>query len=464
MSLTPSLQSLIHCFQGMVPANIATCDPDGTPNITFLSHVYYVDPGRVALSCQFFNKTRRNVERNPHASIFVFEPMTLEGYRLEVRYTHSETSGPLYEAMALRIQAIASVTGMEGIFRLISADVYEVVAIEPAVGVLAPMTAPPPGAQGTPEFALRQVLGVQIVSQQINRARDLDDVLEVLLTTLDEVCGFPHAMMMVPDESGQRLQAIASRGYGAAGPRGIGAEVAVGEGFIGAVAEQRRVLRVSAIEGELRYGRAIRHRIQSAGGARLTPEIPLPGLPDAQSHLALPLVVQDRLVGVLALESRDPLAFGTWDEALLQILANQIAIALDRHAAPDDDEPAAEPPPPPAASPASARPRRRFTFFRNDDCVFVDGEYLIRNVPGKIFWKLLTCYQRDGRTEFSNRELRLDTTLGLPPVRSNLESRLILLRKRLEQQCPDIRLRPTRRGRFALEICCQMELQEKDSA
>jgi adenylate cyclase len=357
---------------------------------------------------------------------------------------------------------------MEGVFRLISADVYEVLAIEPAIDMLAPMALPPPGTQGTPEFALRQVLGVQIVSQQINRARDLDQMLEVLLTTLDETCGFSHGMMMVPDESGpgapRRLQAIASRGYGAAGPRGIGAEVAVGEGFIGAVAEQRRVLRVSAVEGELRYGRAIRQRMQAVGGARLTPEIPLPGLPDAQSHLALPLVVQDRLVGVLALESRDPLAFGTWDEALLQILANQIAIALDRHAAADEDEAAAEPAATVPPAPATPRPPRRFTFFRNDDCVFVDGEYLIRNVPGKIFWKLLTAYARDGRTEFSNRELRLDTTLGLPPVKSNLESRLILLRKRLEQQCPDVRLVSTRRGRFALEICCQLELTEKDSA
>jgi hypothetical protein len=188
-------------------------------------------------------------------------------------------------------------------------------------------------------------------------------------------------------------------------------------------------------------------------------------LPDAQAQLALPLLVGDRLVGVLALESRTAMAFDAWTETFLNILANQIALGIDRAASAEGEE---TEPLPKAAAPGPgprAGPRTRvFQLFRNDDCIFVDGEYLIRNIPAKILWKLLRANSESGRTEFSNRELRLDDSLGLPELRDNLESRLILLRKRLEEKCPEVQIRPVRRGRFELQIGCALQLRESDSA
>ncbi len=50
-----SVDAIRRCLDGDIPASIATCSPDGVPNITLLSQVQYVDDGHVALSYQFFN-------------------------------------------------------------------------------------------------------------------------------------------------------------------------------------------------------------------------------------------------------------------------------------------------------------------------------------------------------------------------------------------------------------------------
>jgi adenylate cyclase len=197
-------------------------------------------------------------------------------------------------------------------------------------------------------------------------------------------------------------------------------------------------------------------------GSRVRPEIPLPGLPDAQSALILPLLIEDRLVGILAAESRDAMAFGEWDEAYLGVIANQIALGIDRvieeDAAPVEHD---APPPPRVIAPPPVRTRHTLTYFRDDDCVFLNDEYLVRNVPGRILWKLLGEWKRQGRTSFTNRELRMDRALGLPEIKDNLESRLILLKHRLREKCPEVQITPAGRGKFTLDIVAELELVER---
>ena len=126
-----TLESLATCFQGLVPAMLFTCSQDGVPNAAYLSHVDYVDARHVALSYQFFNKSRRNIAENPHALVMVPDPDTGQGWQLRLLFVRSETEGPLFERMALRIEAIASYCGLKGIFKLRAADVYEVLSVEP---------------------------------------------------------------------------------------------------------------------------------------------------------------------------------------------------------------------------------------------------------------------------------------------------------------------------------------------
>jgi hypothetical protein len=113
-----------------IPAVMVTCSADGIPNVTVISQVYYVDDTHVALSFQFFSKTIRNVRENPRAYVSAPDMFGHANWVLHLEFQHSETEGPVFDAMDMQIEAIASTTGMSGIFKLRAADIYRVVSVE----------------------------------------------------------------------------------------------------------------------------------------------------------------------------------------------------------------------------------------------------------------------------------------------------------------------------------------------
>jgi adenylate cyclase len=98
--------------------------------------------------------------------------------------------------------------------------------------------------------------------------------------------------------------------------------------------------------------------------------------------------------------------------------------------------------------------------YPDNDCIFVGDNYLIKGVAGAIFWKLVSDYTRLQRTEFTNRELRLNPALRLPDITDNLEARLILLQKRLAERCSFLQIEKTGRGRFRLQVDRPIQLCE----
>ena len=113
-----------------VPAAIVTCSADGWPNATIISQVYYVDETHVALSFQFFSKTIRNIRENPRAFVCLNDVAGSANWLLDLQFDHSESEGPIFDEMDIRIEAIASATGMSGIFKLRAADIYRVRSLQ----------------------------------------------------------------------------------------------------------------------------------------------------------------------------------------------------------------------------------------------------------------------------------------------------------------------------------------------
>jgi adenylate cyclase len=451
------LEQLTPCFQGILPSMFFTCARDGTPNAAFLSHVDYVDATHVALSFQFFNKSRRNISENPYALVRVIDPDTNQGWALRLKFERSETSGPIFDRMFLRIEAIASYVGLKGIFKLKAADIYLVESVEPVAEEPGRQERWSPRSRRQPD-AVFTMKALQELSLRMTAARNLDQLLESILSGIKEYFGFSHSIILLAGEKPNTLITIAHRGY----PQGgVGAEVQFGEGVIGVVAEAQQPIRISGLIRGMLYAAAAKRRAAEAGW-RPQEDVRLPGLDNPSSQLGVPLVVRGELVGVLCIESETPYRFHEEDKNTIEMLGASLAIAIQNMQLKEADEDAGATPP--AAVPVASQPkraRRQLTYYRSEEVLMLDGEYLIRSLPARILWKLLQAHKCDGRAEFTNRELRLDKSLGLPDFKDNLETRLLLLRRRLDEKSQDIRIVPTGRGRFALELGCAIELVEK---
>jgi adenylate cyclase len=427
-----------------IPAIIATCAADGTPNVAYLSQVEYVDPGHLALSWQFFNKTRQNVLANPVASLLVVDSRTIARYRLAIRYLRTETSGPLFERMKAKLAGIASHSGMSGVFRLQGSDVYRVESIEALPGRVLP---PPP-----PRRSL--LAAVRECSRRIGTAGDLQALLEGTLAALEEHFDIRHALVLVADAALSRLYTVASRGYP---DSGVGSEIPIGDGVVGVAARERTPIRIGFAQAEYAYGRAIRETALAKGIA-LETEIPLPGLARSASQLAVPIEAFGRLLGVLFVESGEDLRFGYDDEDALAAVAGHLGAAMHiLHANAEAEEPAtgrANGAAAPAGPPLAVRR------FAENDSIFLGGDYLIKGVAGRIFHALVSDFVGAGRIEFTNKELRLDPRVRLPDLADNLEARLILLARRLDERDAGIRIEKSGRGRFRLAVARPVQLVE----
>lgn len=451
MSRSLSLDSLRPCLEGIVPSGIATCGVDGMPNITYVSQLMYVDPEHVALSFQFFNKTRENILANPVATVLMMDPDTAARYRLTIRYLRTETEGPLFERMKAKLAGIASHEGMSDVFRLLGADVYRVQGIEAVPGRELPPVAGGPALLP----ALRRSVDA------LAECQSMEALIDSFCTCLTRHFDLQYQMLLMADEAAARLYIVASSGYAQSG---AGAEIPFGVGVIGVAARERVPIRIMYPASEYAYSRMLRDQAAAGGLAeRLETTIPLPGLPAPASQLAVPIMAGRRLVAVAYVESQRECHFGYDLEDALVALGATLGLSMAACLCVEAAEGAAAEPEEAAVATVPAGDAVRVRHYARDGSVFLGDDYLIKGVAGAILWRLLNDHQRTGRSLFSNRELRLDPALGLPEVADNLEARLILLQRRLRDRCDWLGIEKTGRGRFRLALTRPVTLHAEEA-
>jgi sigma-B regulation protein RsbU (phosphoserine phosphatase) len=146
------------------------------------------------------------------------------------------------------------------------------------------------------------------VSRELTAILDRQELLRRVAESIKKIVNYHVFSVMLWNEQTQLLESVFAMRYEDAIPARL--RLPLHQGLTGTAAGERRVLRVNDVTEDPRY-------IRCETGV------------DARSEIVVPLLMQDRLIGVLDLESTQPHAFTVEHERMLSTLGSYVAIALE---------------------------------------------------------------------------------------------------------------------------------------
>jgi GAF domain-containing protein/HAMP domain-containing protein len=156
-----------------------------------------------------------------------------------------------------------------------------------------------------------QLESIALVGHAVISILNLDDLLLEVVNLICARFDFYHAGIFLIDESGN--WAVLRQATGEVGQRMLARQHRLevgGQSIVGWAAAQRQA------------------RVALDVGADAV-HFKNPDLPPTHSEMALPLIVGDRLLGVLDVQSTEEAAFDEDDVAILSLMADQVAVAID---------------------------------------------------------------------------------------------------------------------------------------
>lgn len=156
-----------------------------------------------------------------------------------------------------------------------------------------------------------QFRAISYIARQTADVQDLELILNLVANLITDQFGYYHAGIFLINESGDEvvLHAASSEGGKKMIARGYSFRVGA-KSIVGFSASQKKP-----------------HIALDVGTDAVFFENP--HLPNTRSEMALPLMVRERLLGILDIQSDQPQAFGPDDTDMLQTLADQIAVVIE---------------------------------------------------------------------------------------------------------------------------------------
>lgn len=149
------------------------------------------------------------------------------------------------------------------------------------------------------------------IGQQTGITINLDQLLQDTAQLIREEFGYYHVSIFLLDEKSQTLQLEKVAGQAALLRTETPFELPLGDGSIAGWAAANRTVHIAPrISQDPHY-------------------LADPLLPETRAEMALPLLARDKLLGVLDVQSQYANVFGEENIAILQIVANQLAVNID---------------------------------------------------------------------------------------------------------------------------------------
>ncbi len=161
------------------------------------------------------------------------------------------------------------------------------------------------------ERRARQLETASVIARDIGRTLSLETLLNRAVNLIRERFGFYHATVFLLDERGEYAEARAATGEAGRVMLRSGHKLRVGS---------KSVVGQTAARGEP----VVVNDVRSNPVHR-----PNPLLPDTLAEAGFPLRVGDRVIGVLDVQSTSTYAFTPEDVQVLQLLADQLAVAVE---------------------------------------------------------------------------------------------------------------------------------------
>jgi hypothetical protein len=95
--------------------------------------------------------------------------------------------------------------------------------------------------------------------------------------------------------------------------------------------------------------------------------------------------------------------------------------------------------------------RLEVSYFAAEDSISVNGRHIIKNVPARIFRRVVREYVDEGKTIFEYREFKRDIEICSDPANPNFEVRLQRLMEKVKADFPEFKLQKERRGQFSFK-------------